>query len=76
MKLGVTLSPLTATADTTNLVDRAVELGSQAERQPAATADDRDTGGAQHPPADAPGAYPLRRRIGSPLRRQAMIICG
>jgi F420-dependent oxidoreductase-like protein len=30
MKLGVTLSPLAATADTANLVDRAIELGSQA----------------------------------------------
>jgi F420-dependent oxidoreductase-like protein len=32
MKLGVTLSPLATTADTTNLVDRAIELGSQAGR--------------------------------------------
>lgn len=32
MKFGVTLSSLAATADTTNLVDRAIELGSQAER--------------------------------------------
>ena len=32
MKLGVTLSPLATTADTTNLVDRAIELGCQAER--------------------------------------------
>ncbi len=32
MKFGVTLSSLATTADTTNLVDRAVELGSQVEQ--------------------------------------------
>jgi hypothetical protein len=44
--------------------------------QQPATAGDLDAGGAYHPLPHDRGAYPLRRRSGSPIRAQAMIIFG